>query len=101
MDELPQGFLSLFLLLLAFIYSAPRVELQLAIQVAELPWENDKPPQQGPTCTQAAAIDFAVFRTYQHNCQFLQSHHPSFMSPPCAAAQKLAQGLPEIFQPQA
>lgn len=40
--------------------------------------------QQGPTCTQAAAIDFAVFRTYQHNCQFLQSHHSSFMSPPCA-----------------
>lgn len=41
MDELPEGigivFLSLFLLLPAFIYSAPRVELQIAIQVAEQP----------------------------------------------------------------
>lgn len=85
MDELPQGtgivFLSLFLLLPAFIDSAPRVELQIAIRVAELPWKNDKPLQQGPTCTQAAAIDFAVLRTYQHNCQFFQPHHPSFMSP--------------------
>lgn len=41
MDELPQGtgivFPSLFLLLPAFIYSSPRVELQIAIQAAELP----------------------------------------------------------------
>lgn len=66
MDELPQGmgivFPSLFLLLPAFIYSAPRVELQIAIQVAELPWKSDKPLQQGPTCTQAAAIDFCCIQ---------------------------------------
>lgn len=66
MDELPRGigivFLSLFLLLPAFIYSAPRVELQIAIQVAELPQESDKPLQQGPTCTQAAAIDFCCIQ---------------------------------------
>lgn len=62
MDELPQGigivFLGLFLLLPAFICSAPRVELQIAIQEAALPQKSDKPLQQGPTCTQAAAIDF-------------------------------------------
>lgn len=66
MDELPQGtgivFLSLFLFLPAFIYSAPRVELQTATQVAELPQKSDKALQQGPTCTQAAATDFCCIQ---------------------------------------
>lgn len=66
MDELPQGIrivlLSLFLFLPAFIYSAPRVELQIAVQVTELPQKSDKPLQQGPTCTQAAATDFCCIQ---------------------------------------